>query len=165
MVFVNLSEGTLRNIVDKYFKDDSVCAQVVAKIKGKDQKIEVTIPYNNHYLRSEEISDDLYTAIDKVIDKVERQIRKNKSKIKKQLKENNEVFDFNYDEIKEKDDRKIVKKKQLEMKPMDIKEAMLEIELIDHDFFIYKDKSTSNINILYKRHDGNYGLIETNNTN
>lgn len=149
--------------LDKYFKDENTKVQVNIKVKGKSQKIEVTIPYNKHFLRSEETCDDLYAAIDKVIDKVERQIRKNKSKIKKQLKENSEVFDFNYEELKEDEEKKkVVKKKKLEMKPMDVKEAMLELELLDHDFFIYKDVKTDNINVLYKRHDGNYGIIETN---
>lgn len=151
--------------LDKYFKDKDVSANILIKLKGKKEAIEVTIPYDKYILRSEEIHDDLYAAIDLVTDKLERQIRKNKTKLKKQTKTNDKIFNFDYeltsDETNAKD-KKIVKRKVLEMKPMDEEEAILELELLGHDFFIYKDASTNEINILYKRKDGNYGIIETN---
>lgn len=150
--------------LDKYFKDKDVSANILIKLKGKKEAIEVTIPYDKYILRSEEVHDDLYAAIDLVTDKLERQIRKNKTKLKKQTKSNEKIFNFDYeltsDETNDKD-KKIVKRKVLEMKPMDEEEAILELELLSHDFFIYKDMD-NNIKVIYKRKDGNYGIIETN---
>ena len=149
--------------LDKYFKEPTVDANVLIKLKGKKQAIEVTIPYDKYTLRSEEERDDLYAAIDVVIDKLERQIRKTKTKLKKHTKKNDNFFNFDYELTKEEEkEPKIVKRKTLEMKPMDEEEAILELELLGHDFFIYKDSNTNNANILYKRRDGNYGIIETN---
>ncbi len=151
--------------IDKYFKNSDVDANVLIKLKGKKQAIEVTIPYDKYTLRSESEQDDLYAAIDLVVDKLEGQIRKNKTKLKKQIKKDSTLINFEYEltneEKKEFKSRKIVKRKSLEMKPMDEEEAMLELELLGHDFFIYKDVRTGNIHILYKRKDGNYGVIET----
>ena len=150
------------SILDKYFKRTDVDANILIKLKGKKQAIEVTIPYDKHTLRSEESQDDLYAAIDLVIDKLERQIRKTKTKVKKQTKKSETFINFDYDLTKEeKKENKIVKRKQLEMKPMDEEEAILELELLGHDFFIFKDIHTNSVNIIYKRRDGNYGIIET----
>ncbi len=150
--------------LDKYFKTDNISATVLIKLKGKKQAIEVTIPYDKYMLRSEEVNDDLYAAIDLVIDKLERQIRKNKTKLKKQNMVNVEYFNFDYETSKEEevDDIKITKRKVIEMKPMDEEEAILQLDLLGHDFFIYKDVHSNNINVVYKRKDGNYGVIETN---
>ena len=150
--------------LDKYFKTDNISATVLIKLKGKKQAVEVTIPYDKYMLRSEEVNDDLYAAIDLVIDKLERQIRKNKTKLKKQNMVNVEYFNFDYETSKEEevDDIKITKRKVIEMKPMDEEEAILQLDLLGHDFFIYKDVHSNNINVVYKRKDGNYGVIETN---
>ncbi len=149
--------------LDKYFKADDVVANVLVKVKGKHQSVEVTIPYDKYTLRGEETKDDLYAAIDLVVDKLEGQIRKTKSKLKKQIKKNETVLNFDY-ELSEGEEykNKIVKRKQLELKPMSEEEAILQLELLGHDFFIYKDVHTNEIDILYKRRDGNYGVIETN---
>lgn len=149
--------------LDKYFKTDNVSATVVIKTKGLKQAIEVTIPYDRYVIRCEEVNDDLYAAIDLVVDKLERQIRKNKTKLKKQNTVNVEYFNFDYELDKEEvEDVKITKRKSIEMKPMDEEEAILELELLGHDFFIYRDMHTDSINVIYKRKDGNYGVIETN---
>ena len=151
--------------IDKYFKNEDIDAKVLIKLKGKKQAIEVTIPYDKYTLRSESEHDDLYAAIDLVVDKLEGQIRKNKTKVKKQVKKDNTLINFEYEITKEEEKaykgKKIVKRKSLEMKPMDEEEAMLELELVGHDFFIYKDVHTGSVNIIYKRKDGNYGVIET----
>ncbi len=149
--------------LDKYFKSDDVKANVLVKVKGKHQSVEVTIPYDKYTLRGEETKDDLYAAIDLVVDKLEGQIRKTKSKLKKQIKKNETVLNFDYELSEEEEYKnKIVKRKQLELKPMSEEEAILQLELLGHDFFIYKDVHTNEIDILYKRKDGNYGVIETN---
>lgn len=151
--------------IDKYFKDENVDARVLIKLKGKKQAIEVTIPYDKYTLRSESEHDDLYAAIDLVVDKLEGQIRKSKAKAKKKIKKDNTLINFEYELTKEEEKefkgKKVVKRKSLEMKPMDEEEAILELELLSHDFFIYKDVTTGNVHILYKRKDGNYGVIET----
>lgn len=151
--------------LNKYFKEDDILANVLLSVKGTSQKIEVTIPTDKFILRSEESDKDLYAAIDLVTDKLERQIRKNKTRLNKQNVDN-KLKEFNFDyEVKEdeedSEDEVIVKRKKLEMKPMDEEEAILEMNLLGHEFFVYKDMHTNNVNVLYRRKDGNYGLIET----
>lgn len=151
--------------LNKYFKDDEILANVLLKVRGNSQIIEVTIPTDKFILRSEEEDKDLYAAIDLVTDKLERQIRKNKTRLNKQNIDNKyRQFNFDYELLEEEessDNELIVKRKKLEMKPMDEEEAILEMNLLGHEFFVYKDMHTDNINVLYKRKDGNYGLIET----
>ncbi len=151
--------------LNKYFKEDDILANVLLRVRGNNGIIEVTIPTDKFILRSEEEDKDLYAAIDLVADKLERQIRKNKTRLNRQnfdnkFKELN--FDYEMDSEEENnEDEVIVKRKKLEMKPMDEEEAILEMNLLGHEFFVYKDMHTNNINVLYKRKDGNYGLIET----
>ena len=149
--------------LDKYFKDDDITANVLAKVRGNSQIVEVTIPTSKFILRSEEEHDDLYAAIDLVTDKLERQIRKNKTRLNRNVKESVKEFNFDYElPIEEEAKETVVKRKKLEMKPMSEEEAVLEMELLGHNFFVYKDMDTNSINVLYKRKDGDYGLIETN---
>ena len=148
--------------LDKYFKDDNVTANVLAKVRGNSQIVEVTIPTSKFILRSEEEHDDLYAAIDLVTDKLERQIRKNKTRLNRNVKESVKEFNFDYElPMEEEAKETVVKRKKLEMKPMSEEEAVLEMELLGHSFFVYKDMDTESINVLYKRKDGDYGLIET----
>lgn len=149
--------------LDKYFKDDDITANVLAKVRGNSQIVEVTIPTSKFILRSEEEHDDLYAAIDLVTDKLERQIRKNKTRLNRNVKESVKEFNFDYDlPVEEEGKEAVVKRKKLEMKPMSEEEAVLEMELLGHNFFVYKDMDANSVNVLYKRKDGDYGLIETN---
>ena len=147
--------------LDKYFNNDDFTATVLTKKEGRNQKIEVTIPTNTFTLRNESVNEDLYAAIDNVVDKLERQIRKNKDKINK--KHNKKVIeDFELileDEFTEEE--KVVKRKNLELKPIDEEEAIIEMEMLGHNFFVYKDSDSGKICVLYKRKSGNYGIIET----
>lgn len=149
--------------LEKYFKDDEITANVLTRVRGNAQIVEVTIPTNKFILRSEEENDDLYAAIDLVTDKLERQIRKNKTRLNRGAKESVKEFNFDYEINTDEEDakEKIVKRKNIEMKPMDEEEAILEMELLGHNFFVYKDMDTNKVCILYKRKDGDYGLIET----
>ncbi len=151
--------------LDKYFKEDSITANILLKIRGNEQIIEVTIPTDNFILRSEEEHEDMYAAIDLVLDKLERQIRKNKTKLKKK-NVNNKYKEFNFDfELPVEDEEEVntvVKRKTIEMKPMDEEEAILEMELLGHSFFVYKDMHSNELCVLYKRKDGNYGIITVN---
>ena len=144
--------------LDKYFSGD-VSANIVCKVNGINQTVEVTITSNGLMIRAEVSTKSLYESIDIVIDKLEGQIRKNKSRLKKLTKIKQPIFNLDFDEIEE--EKMVVKTKRIETKPMDIEEAILQLELIGHDFYVYKDSETNETSILYKRKDGNYGVIET----
>lgn len=149
--------------LDKYFEyPEDITATVVIKIVGRKQVVEVTINTNKFVIRGEEANDDLYASIDLVIDKIERQIRKNKTRMHKNInKESIRDFKLDYETENIENNEVIVKHKVIETKPMDEEEAILQMELIDHDFFVFKNSNTNEFNILYRRDDGNYGLIET----
>ena len=148
--------------LDKYFDSPETINVVVnIKVNNLSQKIEVTIPTKQFTIRAEERSEDLYTSLDLVIDKLERQIRKNKTRIKNKYK-NQEAIDLNFDyeiDKEEKNESKIVKIKNINSKPMDEEEAILQYELLGHDFFVFKNSNEECTSILYKRKDGNYGII------
>ena len=148
--------------LEKYLENsDDTHATILVKIHGHLHIVEVTIPLKNFILRAEESKDDFYAAIDTVTDKLERQIRKNKTRIA--AKKNKEVKDFAYDyiqSIEEESEEKIVKRKKIEVKPMDEEEAILQMELLGHEFYLYKDIETGEPAVIYKRKDGDYGIIE-----
>lgn len=150
--------------LDKYLENpNEITTTVVTRVRGKDQIVEVTIPIKKIILRGEEAHNDLYAAIDLVSDKLERQIRKNKTKMKKSTqKESIMSFNLAFDNIPDEEENKtIVKRKEIEMKPMSEEEAILQMELVDHDFYVFKDIKTEQVSIIYKRKDNNYGIIET----
>ena len=128
--------------LDKYFSEsDNYTANVLIRVKGHNQTVEVTIPTNKFILRGEETNEDLYAAIDLVLDKLERQIRKNKTRLKKKNVVNNfKEFNLNFDIAKEEEDKqKIVRRKHIDTKPMSEEEAIIEMDLLGHDFFIFKN--------------------------
>lgn len=147
--------------LEKYFSNHhEITANVVCRVRGRSQLVEVTIPTKNYTLRAEENHEDLYAALDLVIDKLERQIRKNKTKMNpKIVKDIN--LDFNYDKDEDIEEQTIIRRKKIETKPMSEEEAILQMNLLGHDFFIFKDSETNETAVIYKRKDGNYGLIET----
>lgn len=146
--------------LERYIDFSNAEAIVVVKLDGIYQKVEVTIPLKNMILRAEVKEKDLYSSIDKITDKMERQIRKNKTKMKRKNTEKI-VADFNLDfESDTDEDTKIVKRKTIALKPMNEEEAMLQMDLIDHDFFIFNNIETGELNVLYRRKDGNFGIIE-----
>ncbi len=150
--------------LNKYFDDsDNVKANIVVKVQNYKQKVEVTIPLKNLILRAEEVQDDFYAAVDTVVDKIERQLRKNKTKLQsKKLKESKEiVFDYIEDYDDEDEALVIVKRKKIEVKPMSEEEAIIQMELLGHQFYLFKDAETLKPALVYKRNDGNYGIIET----
>ncbi len=147
--------------LDKYFENpDEITATALVKLRGNDQVVEVTINANKFILRGEEAHKDLYASIDKVSDKIERQIRKNKTRLKKKtVKDVSKDFVLDFEE-KEENDNVIVKRKVIQNKPMSEEEAILQMELLGHEFFAYKNEETNEVNILYKRKDGDYGILE-----
>lgn len=149
--------------LDKYFdQENTIKANALIKVRGEDQIIEITIPTIKYTLRAEEKHKDLYAAIDLVIEKLEKQIRKNKNKIKANYKNAPKIdFDFSFEDLDVTVENKIVKRKTLDIKPMDEEEAILQMELLDHDFFVFKNVDENAISVLYKRKDGNYGIINS----
>ena len=145
--------------MEKYFENpDEVSVKVVFSIRGREQKVEITINGINFDLRSEVSHSDMYAAIDLAVDKLEQQMRKFKSKL--MSKERVEIV---YDDIIDDDDlEEVVKRKKVYLKPMDEEEAIMQMEFLGHTFFVFKDIKTEKVNVLYKRLDGAYGVIETN---
>ena len=149
--------------LDKYFEDpDNITATVLIKLRGNDQVVEVTINANSYLLRGEESNKDLYASIDKVSDKIERQIRKNKTRMSKKVgKESLKDFSLDFEELEDNTAKNtVVKRKVVESKPMSEEEAILQMELLGHEFFVFKNSSTNEVNVLYKRKDSNYGILE-----
>ena len=156
----------LKNVVSKKFSklekyfDPNVIAHVTLGVEKNNQIIEVTIPFNGVILRGEESNDDMYAAIDIVMDKLERQVRKQKTKLMKKMREGSLRFSYIPDYRPENTNEvepKIVKTKRFAVKPMSSEEAVLQMELLGHSFFVFKNAEDDEINVVYKRKDGNYG--------
>ena len=149
--------------LDKYFiVSENVEAKVLVRTYPYGQKIEVTIPTEYVLLRAEVVDQDLYNAIDLVIDKLEGQIRKYKTRLNRKSKDNKLAFNLASIEPLEEEEEDVLKKtKIITPKPMDMEEAIMQMELIGHSFFVYRDTETDAISIVYRRNDGDYGLIET----
>ena len=150
------------NKLSKYIeKEEEVEAIVLFKVTGNEQKVEITIPLKNVMLRVEEKGKDFYAIIDTAIDKLERQIRKSKTRLKdkKNARMKMDFINLEYEEEGEEEE-KIVKRKTVELKPMDEEEAILQMELLDHDFYIFKNIDNNKVSVVYKRKDKGYGLIE-----
>lgn len=151
------------NVLTKYFIiDEQDTANVLIRTYPLKQKIEVTIPTKYAILRAEVVDDDLYAAIDLVIDKLEDQIRRQKTRIQKKNKTSlAKAFVEQEAYEAEEDIEEVVKTKSIVCKEMSLDEAIMKMELLNHDFFIYTDDETQKIAVVYKRNDGGYGLIET----
>lgn len=146
----------------KYFLiDDNVIAKVLIRTYPVGQKIEVTIPTKYAILRAEVVDDDLYAAIDLAIDKLEDQIRRQKTRLQRKNRLSLAEAFLDEEESSEDDIDEVVKTKSIEPQEMSLDEAIMKMELLGHDFFIYTDDETEKIAVVYKRKDGDYGLIET----
>lgn len=155
--------------IERFF-DQAPEATVYVNLKvypDKTAKAEVTIPLSFLVLRAEETNPDLYASIDLVVDKLERQVRKHKTKLHRKSREHVEVPFFNavetvdHEEGHEEATLDIVRSKRVSLKPMSSEEAVLQMNMLGHDFFIYIDQETEEISVVYRRKDGRYGLIET----
>lgn len=152
--------------LERYFAkelDANVYANAKVYKNGK-QKIEVTVPLKGVTLRAEEVNNDLYAAVDLVVDKLERQIRKHKTRINRKGREKGlDLETFVYDEPEvavEEEVLEFVKTKKVPANLMSKEEAILQMELIGHDFFVFVDEVTNNVAIAYKRKDESYGVLE-----
>jgi putative sigma-54 modulation protein len=153
--------------LERYF-DTFPEIKVNLKVYSDKQRIEVTIPFTDLLLRAEETNSDMYAAIDLVVDKIERQIRKHKTKVNRKLREKGSVkTNFILPEAVavldavEEDELELVRTKRFDLKPMDVEEAILQIDMLGHSFFVFTNADTNETNVVYGRKDGKYGLIET----
>ena len=150
------------NKLEKYF-DDDVIVKVNCIEQAKQNKLEVTINSKGMFFRSEVTSDNMYNNIDLALPKIEKQIVKQGSKFKTKLKK--DAFQTNelmfIDAVEEaKSNPKLVKTKKFELDPLTVEDAEAYMEAVDHNFYVFLNAETGNVNIIYKRNDKNYGLIE-----
>jgi len=146
---------------DRYFQSDIEAFATFSHIKDL-QVVEVTIPLKNGViLRAEETSDTMNTSVDRVVDRLNKQIRKHKTALDKRYRKHDalkfeEIPDF--EDLQE--ESKIVKSKKFPVKPMDPEEAVLQMQMLNHDFFVFLNADTEEVNVVYNRKDGQFGLIE-----
>ncbi|MDR0854437.1 MAG: ribosome-associated translation inhibitor RaiA [Clostridiales Family XIII bacterium] len=149
----------------KYFHDD-IISNVTLSMEKDRQKIEATINANGTIFRAEEVTADIYTGVDKVVDKLQSQMSKYKSKLITKHKDRESIgiaFEDvpDFDDDPSDSDIEIVKRKKFELLPMTAEEAVLQMELVGHTFFVYLDMDTDGVGVVYQRKDGKYGLLET----
>ena len=148
---------------NRFFGDEALA---VVKVRPeKDQKcIEVTLKIQKHYYRAESIADDVFTALDLAVEVLEGQIRKHKTKIEKKIHDYAYMKEYLKTQVEPSsevvEEPKIIKRKSFEISPMDADEAVLQMEMLGHSFLLYLDMETDKVCVVYKRKDGNYGLIE-----
>ena len=156
----------LKNTIDKkvsklnkYFPDDTD-VQVMLAVRKNQHVAEISIPLGNTILRAIDRTGDMYASLDGAVDKLDRQIRKYRTKLTRNLRESIAFHDTEPD-----DDYtgKVVKVKHFDMKPMSVDEAIMQLDLIGHEFYVFCNSETDMINVLYRRNDGDYGLIEPEN--
>ena len=151
--------------LDKYFAEETK-ADVTLSVNRNDQKVEVTIPVKGGIIRAEEVSEEMYSSIDRVEETIERQLVKYKNKLvdkKKSYRDNftNDYIEADYED-EDEDVVKIVRTKSFGIKPMDAEEACIQMELLGHNFFVFLNAETDEVNVVYKRKGGTFGLIEPN---
>ena len=149
--------------LDKYFTEE-IKADVTLSVNRNEQKVEVTIPVKGNIIRAEEVSEDMYASIDMVEETIERQLVKYKNKLidKKKAYRDNFTADYIDADYEDEDESavKIVRTKSFGVKPMDAEEACIQMELLGHNFFVFLNADTDEVNVVYKRKGGTYGLIE-----
>lgn len=164
---INVTPGLRDTITNKlgklerYFTPDTEVI-VTLSVEKDRQKIEVTIPVKGNIIRSEQVSTDMYVSIDLVEEVIERQLRKYKNKLVARHQEGsnfNQTF-FDSEEDTAEEDVRIVRTKRFGIKPMYPEDACVQMELLGHDFFVFCNAETEEVNVVYKRKNGTYGLIE-----
>ena len=163
---INVTEGLKTAVYEKigklerYFTPDTEI-HVTLSVEKERQKIEVTIPVKGNIIRAEQVSNDMYVSIDLVEEIIERQIRKYKNKLTGH-KQASSHFNQSFmdDEFYEDDQINIVKTKRFAIKPMDAEEACVQMELLGHNFYVFRNSETNEVNVVYKRKGNTYGLIE-----
>lgn len=144
----------------KYFSDD-IGANVMLSEERNRQKIEATIKVRSMIFRAEDKSGDFYTGIDNVVDKLSSQMSRFKDKIQKKHRDSKEFLFADWPEPDIKEQGEIIKTKKFELEPMTVEEAVVQMEMLEHNFYVFLNMETDSVNVVYKRKDDNYGLLET----
>lgn len=164
---INVTPGLKASIeqklgkLERYFTPDTEII-VTLSVEKERQKIEVTIPVKGNIIRSEQVSDDMYVSIDLVEEVIERQLRKYKNKL---IAKHQEAGNFQPDflsetEVDDESEIRIIRTKRFGIKPMFPEDACVQMELLGHNFFVFSNAETDEVNVVYKRKDNSYGLIE-----
>ena len=157
--FVERTETKLSKM-DKFF-DSAASADVTVSNERNKQRVEITIRCNGLLFRAEEAAEDPNEAVDKLVDVLLRQIRRNKTRLEKRLREGAFAPDPLFSEpVEEESDFQVVKSKTFPVKPLDVEEAILQMNMIGHQFYMFRNMATNEVNVVYRRNDGNYGLLE-----
>ncbi len=155
--FTEHAEQKIESKLSKFFGDDAQAKITISEYKS-EIILELTVKYNSMIYRAERKAADKYDALDNVIDVIIRQIIKNKTKIGKKLKD--ATFKETYSDIEEETSFEVIKHKKFVMRPMDIDEAILQMNMLGHSFFMFSNAETGSTNVVYKRGDGNYAVLE-----
>lgn len=158
--FVEKTEKKLSKL-DKFFEDDAR-ADVTVKQEGNGFKVETTIHNQGMVYRAEEAAPDMVEALDMLIDKLVRQIRKNKTRLEKRLREEAFAVPPPPEEEEMEEEYAVVRSKSFPVKPLDVEEAILQMNLLGHQFYMFRNMDSGEINVVYRRKDGHYGLLEPN---
>ena len=146
----------------KYFSKE-INANVMLTIEKSRQKIEATINAKGTIFRAEDSTNDLYSGVDRVVDKLSAQMSKYKTKLHRKYKDNKSILLSDIPDIPDDEgiEMSVVKRKKFDLQPMSVEEAILQMELLEHSFFVFLNMETDGIGVVYKRKDGYYGLLET----
>jgi len=163
---IEVTEGLRNTILDKlgklerYFTPETEII-VTLSVEKERQKIEVTIPVKGNIIRSEQVSNDMYVSIDLVEEVIERQLRKYKNKIVARHQDGGNLKkEFIEKEVEDEEEVRIIRTKQFGIKPMYPEDACVQMELLGHAFFVFRNAETEEVNVVYKRKGNTYGLIE-----
>ncbi len=167
---VNLRDNFKERVEKKLAKfkklfSDEAQAFVVVTLEKNRQTVEITIRDNRMIYRAESTQPEMNDALDRVIDILTRQIRKNKTRLEKRIKTGGSLDDLiaelpAQEQALAEEDYQVVRKKQVLMKPISVDEAIFEMNMVNHDFFMFINAETDEVNVVYKREDGNYGVLE-----
>lgn len=146
----------------KYFSND-INVNVMLTLEKSRQKIEATINAKGTIFRAEDVNNDAYSGVDRVVDKLSAQMSRYKTKLQKKHKDNKAILLADVPDMPEEEDGEpvVVKRKKFDLLPMSVEEAILQMELLEHSFFVFLNMETDGVGVIYKRKDGNYGLLET----
>lgn len=166
---INLTEGLKNQAekkfskLDRYFSEE-IEGRAVFSTQKDNHTVEVTIFLPGTILRAEETTKDMYASIDKAVDVLERQVRKYKTRLKRRYQNNDTIRFENVGHLEptQEEESKIVKRKEFDLQPMLEEEAILQMELLNHNFFVFLNAEVDKVQVLYKRADDNYGIIEVN---
>ena len=144
--------------IDRFFSSEAD-AKITVTVEKSYQSVEITVNSNGMIFRAQEKAENMNDALDKCVDNLIRRIRKNKTKLEKQLK-NGAFDDYTPEEIPEETEFDIVRTKSVAVKPQSVEEAILQMNMLGHEFYLFTNSANDTISLVYKRKDGGYGLLE-----